>query len=263
MIEISPIPAFKDNYIWLLRAAEKPLTQQSNIAVVVDPGDATPVLKTLRAQNLQLAAILITHHHWDHVNGIDALLEYFEDVEVYGPSNSPVNSITNRLKDNDTFDLPGNLGNCSVLSTPGHTLDHICYRIDKHLFCGDTLFAAGCGRLFEGSAEQMLSSLNKLTSLPTNTHIYPTHEYTLANLHFAMEVEADNTAIAQRLEQTKRWRQENKPSLPSNLQLELDSNPFLRCDKSTVKARVEQHAKRNLLTPAKIFRELRLWKDSY
>lgn len=260
MLAITPIPAFKDNYIWLLRSATVP---ENNSAIVVDPGDAIAVFNAMKHHNLQLSAMLITHHHYDHINGIEALLERYPDAKVYGPHNSPVTLITNPLKDQDTFELPNNLGICSVLGTPGHTLDHICYHIDNHLFCGDTLFSAGCGRLFEGAPEQMMASLNKLASLPTNTYIYPAHEYTLANLRFALDVETDNTAIHERFNEAQQLRNTNVPTLPSTLQLELATNPFLRCKISGIHTRVEQHTQRKLSSELEVFTSLRLWKDSY
>jgi len=256
MIEVVPVPSFNDNYIWLLR------TNNSNTVAVVDPGDAEPVLEVLKQNKLKLAAILITHHHWDHVNGISQLLEHAAEALVYGPSNSPVNAITNRLKESDTFDLPGVLDQCSVIETPGHTLDHISYLIGNHLFCGDTLFSAGCGRLFEGSPQQMLASLNKLARLPINTNMYPAHEYTLANLQFADLADANNPAIAQRISQAKQLRQQNLPTVPSSLELELATNPFLRCETKGIKLSVEQHIKSKLSTPLDVFTELRLWKDN-
>ncbi len=259
MINIYPIPAFNDNYIWLIRHRETSGDLKS--VAVVDPGDANPVLTVLAQHGLKLGAILITHHHWDHVDGIKPLREQFPDVHVYGPSNSPVNTITHPIKEGDTFDLPGILGQCTVIETPGHTLDHISYLVGNHLFCGDTLFSAGCGRLFEGSAKQMFNSLNKLARLPTSTNMYPAHEYTLANLHFASQADAGNDAIAQRLIQVKQLRRQNIPSVPTTIGQELTTNPFLRCNTPGVKQCVEQHTKNKLLTSLEVFTELRLWKD--
>jgi hydroxyacylglutathione hydrolase len=263
MIDVIPIPAFKDNYIWLICAGGAGSSSPSNIAVVIDPGDAQVVLATLKQRNLQLGAILVTHHHWDHVTGIETLRQHFQTTAVYGPRNSPIKTITHRLKEGDSIDLPGNLGRCNILETPGHTLDHINYLIENHLFCGDTLFSAGCGRLFEGSPGQMLTSLNKLAKLPTNTYIYPAHEYTYANLQFAIEIDANNPAIIEHIEQVKQLRNKNLPSLPSTMAKELETNVFLRCADPRIKERVEQHAKRKLSTPLEVFTELRLWKDNY
>ena len=260
MIEVTPISAFKDNYIWLIHAASDNTLPWT---AVVDPGDAKSVLSVLKQKNLQLNAILNTHHHWDHVDGISALIKTYPQAQVYGPWNSPVSNITVRLKEGDAFDLPDERGSVHIFATPGHTLDHICYYINNHLFCGDTLFSAGCGRLFEGSPEQMMSSLNKLTQLPTNTYIYCAHEYTQSNLQFAMEVEPSNTVIQQRADAVATLRQEGKPSLPSSLAIETATNPFLRCDNQELRQHVEQHAQKQLLTPLEVFTELRRWKDNF
>ena len=259
MINVTPIPIFKDNYVWLLT----PSNPTSSWAIAVDPGDAEPVLATLKKLGCQLAAIFITHHHWDHTNGIDDLLDHFNTAKVYGAYNSPVNSITNRLNDGDTFELPDNTGQCYVISTPGHTIDHISYLIDKHLFCGDTLFSAGCGRLFEGDAAQMHASLNKLSHLPTNTYVYPTHEYTLSNLKFAKEADANNPAVSQRIDEVKKLRDDNQPSLPTTIALEREINPFLRCTDTGVQYCVEQEIQKKLNSELEVFTELRRWKDHF
>ena len=259
MIEVTPIPIFEDNYIWLIQATSDNAPPWT---AMVDPGDADAALCVLKQKNLRLDAILNTHRHWDHVDGIEALVNAYPKIQVYGPWNSPVRDITVRLKDGDTIDLPDELGSFHVFATPGHTLEHICYYIDKHLFCGDTLFSAGCGRL-EGSPEQMMASLNKLTQLPTNTYVYCAHEYTQSNLHFAMEVEPSNTAIQQHADAVATLRQQGKPSLPSTLAIETAINPFLRCDNSELQQHVEHHAQKQLSTPLEVFTELRRWKDNF
>ena len=259
MIEVTPIPALKDNYIWLFQATGNTTPPWT---AIVDPGDADVVLPVLKQKNLKLDAILNTHRHWDHVDGINALISAYPQTRVYGPWNSPVKAITFRLKDGDTIDLPGELGSFHVFATPGHTLDHICYYINNHLFCGDTLFSAGCGRL-EGSPEQMKASLNKLSQLPTNTYVYCAHEYTQSNLQFAMEVEPGNTAIQQRADEVATLRQQGKPSLPSSLAIETATNPFLRCDNQELRQHVAQHAQKQLSSPLEVFTELRRWKDNF
>lgn len=253
---IYPIPAFSDNYIWCL--------SENGAAVVVDPGDDAPVHQYLQEQGLTLAAILITHHHYDHVGGIKGLVDAYPGVTVYGPENA-CPDITHRLADGDELSLLGH--RLSVLAVPGHTLDHIAYfcdEPDRHLvFCGDTLFAGGCGRLFEGTPAVMLKSLQKLMALPKQTAIYCTHEYTLANLQFAIEVEPGNSDLQQRLLNTQDLRQRGTPTLPSTLDIELRSNPFLRTDEASVRQPVIEHAQLEHWDDTTIFGQLRAWKDTF
>ena len=234
--------------------------QHNNLAIVVDPGDASPVLAILTQLNLTLSAILITHHHWDHTNGIADLLRHYS-VPVYGPAHDKIAEITHPLQQGDTLHLADTTFH--IIEIPGHTLDHIAYYNQQSLFCGDTLFASGCGRLFEGSAEQMYHSLQTLAALPDEMNIYCTHEYTLANLHFAQTVEPNSAAIAQRIKWVQHLRDKNLPSLPSNMAVEKQANPFLRCQQSTVISAVEQHSKQNLHNSVDVFRYLRRWKDSF
>ncbi|HHJ80993.1 MAG TPA: hydroxyacylglutathione hydrolase, partial [Candidatus Tenderia electrophaga] len=226
MIKINPLPAYSDNYIWLIQFGDHQV-------VVIDPGDAAPVQQALQQQGLQLAAILVTHNHWDHIDGIETLLQQ-HPVPVYGPASGQTPGLTQPCKAGQQIQI-GEL-NLEVMDVPGHTPDHIAYYGHQSLFCGDTLFAAGCGRLLGGSAEQLHDSLNKIAKLPINTNIYCTHEYTLANLKFAQAVEPDNQQIRQRITTETKKRQQGQPTLPSSLQLELASNPFLRCQSDTVKA---------------------------
>ena len=216
-----PIPAFSDNYIWLL--------VQDGKAWVVDPGDAAPVLQVLHKKNLQLAGILVTHHHADHSGGVIELLQHCP-VPVYGPCNSPVsNLISHALQDGDLIRL-GEV-DFSVIAVPGHTLDHIAFysASEKALFCGDTLFSAGCGRIFEGTYEQMYQSLSKLAALPDDTKVCCAHEYTLSNLRFAVAIEPSNPDVAGYQNHCEALRKENQPTLPSTVGLEKRINPFLRC----------------------------------
>ena len=256
MLEIDPIPAFEDNYIWCLH--------RNGEAWVVDPGDAAPVESFLTAKKLRLGGILITHHHRDHIGGLAQLAREYSLQTIYGPSNPAIAGITHRLGEGDRIELLGLT--FAVLEVPGHTLDHIAYYSDSIepplLFSGDTLFAAGCGRLFEGSAEQMYASLQKLASLPRSTEIYCTHEYTLANLRFALAVEPDNPAVMERATGAARRRQALQPTLPSTLQLELETNPFLRAHTPSVRSAVQK-----LGDPAssnvQIFAAIRTWKDHF
>jgi hydroxyacylglutathione hydrolase len=216
-----PIPAFSDNYIWLLAKDDK--------AWVVDPGEAAPVLAALKSSNLTLAGILITHHHPDHTGGVAALLKEFP-VPVFGPENSPAsNLIDNPLKDKENIRI--GTWQFSVIAIPGHTLDHIAFycAADKILFCGDTLFSAGCGRVFEGTYEQMYQSLLKLAALPSDTKVCCAHEYTLSNLRFAVTIEPANQDIINYQKQCEELREKNQPTLPSSIGLEQRINPFLRC----------------------------------
>jgi hydroxyacylglutathione hydrolase len=221
MITISPISAFQDNYIWLL-------SDQTH-AVVVDPGDAEPVIQALEQQNLQLRGILVTHHHNDHIGGIPALINRYQPL-IYAPEKETYAFPHTTVKQGDHIKLP--LGNIKlgVIEVPGHTLGHIAYYGANSLFCGDTLFGAGCGRLFEGTAAQMYASLQKLASLPAPTKVYCAHEYTEHNLRFAQTLAPDDPKIATRLEETRDLIAAGRPSLPSTIAQELATNPFLRCD---------------------------------
>jgi hydroxyacylglutathione hydrolase len=216
-----PIPAFADNYIWLLENGET--------AWIVDPGDAAPALEVLHEKNLQLAGILLTHHHPDHSGGIAELLKHYQ-VPVYGPDNSPVRVlISHPLQDGSCITL-GNMA-FSVIAIPGHTLDHIAFysAAEKILFCGDTLFSAGCGRVFEGTHEQMYQALLKLAELPDDTMVCCGHEYTLSNLRFAASLEPANNNILEHQKQCEILRAKNLPTLPSTIAQEKKINPFLRC----------------------------------
>ncbi|HHH36432.1 MAG TPA: hydroxyacylglutathione hydrolase [Gammaproteobacteria bacterium] len=246
------LPAFKDNYIWLLPGPD-------GTALVVDPGDAAPVLATLHTRHLALGAILVTHHHYDHVNGIEPLLDRFP-VPVYGPAtlalcDHPV------AEGSSISPLPGLT--LQVMETPGHTLDHLCYHGHGILFCGDTLFAGGCGRLFEGTAAQLYASLERLRALPDETLVHCAHEYTLSNLEFAARVEPDNAALMQRLEEVRAQRRRHEPTLPSSLGLEKRTNPFLRCHLPTVQAAASAFRGHELDSPEAVFAVIRYWKDTF
>lgn len=252
MITITPISAFSDNYIWHL--------QRDNEHWVVDPGDAKPVLSALGST--PLSGILVTHHHFDHTGGIEALVERYQ-CPVYGPGS--IGAVTHPLSDGDTFALLGE--SATVIAVPGHTLDHIAIVLPEggktHLFCGDTLFAAGCGRLFEGTPQQMHDSLNRLAALPPTTKVYCAHEYTQANLDFAAAAEPDNEAIRTRRTEVQRLREQNIPTLPSTIGLELATNPFLRCDEPEVTAQIKAQDNGHKPKPVEIFANLRRWKDNF
>jgi hydroxyacylglutathione hydrolase len=224
-IQITALPAFSDNYLWLIHAGKH--------ALVIDPGDAAVIEQALKAGGYQLEGILLTHHHADHTGGAMALQQHWR-CPVYAPDNDhaayrELNAF--RVKDGDqiTFKAFPDLS-CVVMSLPGHTLDHIAFYINQqHLFSGDIIFGAGCGRLFEGSPPQMYASLQRIATLPPATLIYPAHEYTAHNIAFALTVEPENTALQQRAQDTALLRQDNKPTLPTTLALEKATNPFLRC----------------------------------
>jgi hydroxyacylglutathione hydrolase len=259
MITVTPLPAFSDNYLWLI--------QHQGLAAVVDPGDGQVVLAALQRLHLKLAAVLVTHHHPDHVGGVELLRSHCEGVAVYGPraESSKISGLTQMLDDGDVLSLPQLGLRFDVLAVPGHTLGHIAYHdpAARLLFCGDTLFAAGCGRLFEGTPAQMFGSLQRLAGLAPDTAVYCAHEYTLSNLDFARAVEPDSAALAAEVQRVQQLRAQGEPSVPSSVARERRFNPFLRCTVPNVGASAEQHAGRQLCSPVEVFAELRRWKDGY
>ncbi|HZQ73666.1 MAG TPA: hydroxyacylglutathione hydrolase [Burkholderiales bacterium] len=255
-LEIVPVGAFKDNYVWTLRNARH--------AAVVDPGDARPVLDYLEREKLELCAILATHHHADHVGGVAQLLERWK-VPVYGPRKEPIPTLTHPVSEGDEVAIPqlGASASFSVLDIPGHTRAHIAYYGAGALFCGDTLFACGCGRLFEGTAPQMYASLQKLVALPDDTKVYCGHEYTLANIGFAKAVEPRNGALAEREARDRRLRDAGRPTLPSTLGEEKATNPFLRCSEPAVIESANKYLGSRLSDPVRVFAAIRDWKNTF
>ncbi|HET7570444.1 MAG TPA: hydroxyacylglutathione hydrolase [Gammaproteobacteria bacterium] len=255
MVTSSAIPALRDNYIWLLRG-------DSARVAVVDPGEAQPVADRLAAESLELAAILVTHHHWDHTGGI-AELRARRDIPVFGPAADGIAGLTEPLDDHDRFEVPGVGCTLEALATPGHTRGQIAYYGADAVFTGDTLFSAGCGRLFEGTAEQMWASLTRLRALPPETRVYCGHEYTQRNLQFAAAVEPDNDAVARRQRWADDRRAAGEPTLPSTIGEEAEFNPFLRADREAVRNSAERHCGQTLNDPAAVFAALRSWKDNF
>lgn len=254
MYEIFPIEALNDNYIWAI------IHPAINKCIIVDPGDAAPVINFLEHRQLQIDSILITHHHWDHVDGLPTLIKR-HTVKIYGPANDQIQCLDFRLTEGskvvfDEFNLT-----FSILDVPGHTLGHITFYNDTIAFTGDTLFTGGCGKLFEGTAKQMYQSLEKLRQLPPSTHIYCGHEYTQANLKFAETVEPHNQALQQRIQLTTSRREQHLPTVPSTLALELETNPFLRCNEPSVVQAAERKAGKALTSPEEVFSVLREWKN--
>lgn len=259
---ITPLPAFEDNYIWLLEN-----TCSTNIAVV-DPGDAAPVLKALRERGKTLTDILVTHHHPDHTAGIGELCAHYPQVRVIGPRSERIPTITQQVCDNEQIVVLG--FTFRVLEVPGHTLDHVAFFSNDIntctqpiVFCGDTLFSAGCGRLREGTPEQLFTSLQRLTSLPQDTLVYCTHEYTVSNLRFALHLEPDNIDCLERMAQCLALRASGQPTLPSTIAQELRTNPFLRCRNKGLVAIIETQSGRVLASETAAFGQLRLWKDVF
>jgi len=262
---LSPLPALTDNYIWLLHAG-----QEGRQALAVDPGEASALEQALDAQGLSLETILVTHHHGDHVGGIARLRQRWPAVRVIGPAHEAIDPLTERVQGGSVVQALGQT--LRVLDVPGHTAGHIAYVIDRPsdgsaplLFCGDTLFAAGCGRLFEGTPAQMQHSLAQLAALPPDTRVCCTHEYTLDNLRFARAVEPDNAALQRRQIDCQALRRQGQPTLPSTIGLEQATNPFLRWAEPSVIQAASQRAPQAATgtDPVAVFTALRAWKNEF
>jgi hydroxyacylglutathione hydrolase len=256
-LQVRPVRAFSDNYIWLIDSPRVP-----GQVVAVDPGDAAPVIAELQRSGASLAAILLTHHHADHIGGVPELLRH-RAVPVIGPDDTRIAQCTRTVRDGERCDLPELGLSFAISEIPGHTLSHIAFWGQGALFCGDTLFSAGCGRLFEGTPTQMNASLTKLRNLPADTRVFCGHEYTAANLRFALTVDPANSAALEYQERAARVRAEGNPTLPSTLELEIRVNPFLRCDEPAVVTAAEAYAGRSLQGSAEVFGVLRAWKDQF
>ena len=260
-LRITPIPAFTDNYLWLL--------ERGGRAAIVDPGDAAPVERALAERGLTLAAILVTHHHADHIDGLPALTRAHPGVPVYGPAAENIRGVTQALREGDrvtALDVA-----FTIWEVPGHTLGHIAYVADEpppehgpgFVLCGDTLFSAGCGRLFEGTAQQLHRSLQRLAALPPDTRVYCTHEYTLANLAFAAMVEPQRPELAAAIAEVRQRRRRHEPSLPSTIGRERLINPFLRAAEPAVAQAAQRQAGAPLAGELEVFAALRRWKDNF
>ena len=233
LIHIDPIEAFQDNYIWLIHNDQN--------SIIVDPGDAGPVISALERKNLNLVAILITHHHADHIGGVMALQEKYPHIKIFAPQKDKYDFVNISLKNGDEINIPELQINYKIIEIPGHTRGHIAYYDKKNLFCGDTLFACGCGKIFDGTHEQMYNSLKKISALPKDTKIYCAHEYTKKNISFALSLDPDDTNLKLR----KALVSNIKNTIPSSLEEELKTNPFLKC------------------TSLEAFKRLRDLKDQY
>ena len=255
-LSVLTVPAFNDNYLWLIHNGKD--------AVAVDPGDAGSIMAALQTHKLSLAAILLTHHHPDHVGGVEELLRH-HNIPVFGPRQEKISGVTTLLSEGDKVNIPQLPLHCEVLDVPGHTSGHIAYVIpsENWLFCGDTLFAAGCGRLFEGTPAQMVASLAKLTALPDQTLVFCAHEYTMSNLRFALAAEPGSLALTTRIAVEQEKRSNNIPTVPTNIGLEKQTNPFLRYREPAILEGLLASGRITSREPVAAFAALREWKNNF
>jgi hydroxyacylglutathione hydrolase len=260
MKEIVPLKSLSDNYIWMITDTE------AGICVAFDPGNSASVINFLKKNNLSLSGLLVTHHHYDHTGGINELKETFS-VPVYGPRKDNISELTHPVDDKETINFNKMNLSFTVFITPGHTRGHVIYYTDDIkpgcLFTGDMLFSGGCGRIFEGTHEQMLESLKKFKNFSQDTRIFPAHEYTQKNLEFASSIEPQNSPIIERLKNVRDLRKNGKPSVPSSLSDEFSTNPFLRTDCPELKKSVEEKIGSHVQSEMEVFRIIRGWKDKY
>ena len=255
MVNILTIKGFDDNYFWLLKDT------QSSRCVVVDPGDATPVLELIESQNLILESILLTHHHHDHTGGVKQLLTAFPTISVF--SKSALFESSQQVKEGDSLTFFDGRFSLNVMETPGHTLDHVVYYNQENVFCGDLLFSGGCGRIFEGTYEQMFDSLSRVAMLNDNVNVYCAHEYTQNNLIFAHHIEPKNKALLDYIQWVAKKRQQGIPTLPTTIGREKNINPFLRCYEKLLINNLQAQLNKQLVEPIDCFRELRQYKDRF
>jgi len=253
-LALVPLCAFTDNYIWTLH--------NDTEAVVVDPGQSAPVIEYLQAKRLKLSTILLTHHHADHIGGVDDLIKQYSPV-IYAPHESRIPQATHRVSAGQVVNLPQFAINLTVMEVPAHTRSHIAYYDGERLFCGDTLFAGGCGRLFEGTAQNMFDALSQFATLPEATLVCCAHEYTLANLRFARAAESDNPRIVEWETEAQKRREHNQPTLPTTIGLEKATNPFMRCHLPTVARSAADFSAQPLLDPVSVLGALREWKNQF
>lgn len=253
-MQIYAVPVLADNYVWIIEGDNRQ-------CAIVDLGEAEPVIAAITSRGLVPKAILLTHHHWDHTAGIQAFLSHYP-VPVIGPATEAQTWVTDPKRDGDTFTVPG-VGEFRVLTSPGHTLGHIVFLTEGAAFTGDTLFSAGCGRLFEGTAAQMLHSLDRIAALPDDTLIYCGHEYTADSLRFAQHAEPDDQDIRSRAAEVAQVRRDGRPTVPTTLALEKKTNPFLRVREPSLREAITHHAGASSITDEEAFGIVRRWKDDF